>query len=65
MPPSVIKLALYGAKNSWLDVTPVVNALLRHGDGVPVSNRLGGDPLLGVPKVLRCQFADGAIAEYA
>ncbi len=60
-----VKSAQYGANDSWIDVTQVVNALLRYGDGVAVSNRLGGDPVPWVEKVLRCELSDGRRVEYA
>ena len=65
MPAVWVKSARYGVENSWIDVTQVVNALLIHADGVPVSNQLGGDPLPGVPKLLRCELHDGRRVEYA
>ncbi|MDX1969457.1 MAG: hypothetical protein SFV23_19935, partial [Planctomycetaceae bacterium] len=55
----LVRQALYGMHDTWADVTSIVNTLLRFGDGVPVSNLLCGDPVPNVPKVLRCELANG------
>jgi hypothetical protein len=64
MVPELVS-AMYGASDRWVDVTNVVRALMRFGNGVRACNELGGDPLPNVPKVLCCRFADGTAADFA
>jgi len=54
--------AVYGARDSWVDLTEVLNNRIQNNTlEVRVSNELGGDPIYGVEKKLNVggEFAGG------
>jgi hypothetical protein len=59
-----IKSARYGAANAWVDVTRVLDTLLRYSGEATVDNRLAGDPCPGIRKSCVVHFDDGSESEY-
>ena len=59
-----VRSARYGAADGWVDVTDVLNTLLRYASEVTVDNRLAGDPCPGTWKRCLVRFESGGEAEY-
>jgi len=56
-PALTIEKAEYGAQEKWLDVTDVITAACGdNGLSIVASNDIAGDPIGGVPKVLRVSY---------
>lgn len=53
---SLILSARYGAEGNWIDVTGKVSEMFELGNEVKSSNKLGGDPCKGKPKMLVVEF---------
>ena len=60
----MIRSARYGAADGWVDVTAILNALLKYSSEATVDNRLAGDPCPGTLKRCVVRFEDGSEAEY-
>lgn len=52
---SILK-ALYGAGNTWIDVTDKAQKIFEEKGEVKSSNRLGGDPCYGSAKALKIEY---------
>jgi hypothetical protein len=63
-PHIVIKSALYGANDKFVDVTQKVSELATSNLEIPANNEFWGDPIPGVPKTLEIKYTlNGATKE--
>jgi hypothetical protein len=60
----IVKSARYGANDTWVDVTRIVNTLLNYAGEAIVNNHLAGDPCPGIWKSCVVEHNDGSTVEY-
>ena len=58
------RTARYGAGDTWVDVTGLLNTLLHYAGEATVDNRLAGDPCPGTWKSCVVEYEDGSRSEY-